>query len=141
MTSKLPNFLPQITRTVVPFVVGWLISLPLVVKVEDLFGVPQEDRTAWLARLLTVALGAVYYIVVAFLERHQSWFGWLLGVAKQPVYQAKPSADTTPANVITLPATGAHPDVAGDAEDALGMDGPDNAEDPSTVQSAPPQAP
>lgn len=84
----MPDFLASFIRTLVPMVVGWLLSIPLVTRVFDALGVSGADRNAWTARGLTVAIAAVYYLVARFLEQHKAVFGWLLGVAKQPLYVA-----------------------------------------------------
>lgn len=84
----MPDFLVGFIRTVVPWVVGYLLSIPLVVRVFDLLGVSQADRNDWTARGLTVVIAALYYLVARFLEQHKAVFGWLLGIAKQPQYVA-----------------------------------------------------
>lgn len=67
----------SLARTVVPFVVGAVITLALKAGV-DLHGYAPE---------LTVAVGAVYYALVRVAEQYVSeHFGWLLGVAAKPVY-------------------------------------------------------
>lgn len=74
---------PSLVRTVVPLIVGWLLSLPL----AKWFGVTSDQ----LVPLVTVVVASVYYAVVRWLEQHvSSRFGWLLGLAKQPVYPAEP---------------------------------------------------
>lgn len=83
------NLLPSITRTAVPVIVGWLVSLPLVVRLEDLFGVAEDDRSAWLARGLTAAITVAYYAAARFVEQRYPKLGGVLvglGVAKAPVY-------------------------------------------------------
>jgi hypothetical protein len=64
-------------RTIVPFIVGAIITYALKRGV-DLHGY---------AFALTTVVGAVYYAVVRALERYVTpKFGWLLGLAQQPVY-------------------------------------------------------
>jgi hypothetical protein len=64
-------------RTIVPFIVGWLITFAL----KHGF-----DVTGYQA-ILTVAVGGAYYAIVRLLERYVTpRFGWLLGLAQQPVY-------------------------------------------------------
>ena len=64
-------------RTVVPFVVGLVVSLALRAGV-DLHGYTPE---------VTLAAGWVYYNVVRIAEHYLSpRFGWLLGVAGAPQY-------------------------------------------------------
>lgn len=84
----MPDFLASFIRTLVPMVVGWVLSIPLVTRVFDLFGVSGSDRNAWTARGVTVVIAALYYLAARFLEQHKAVFGWLLGVAKQPQYVA-----------------------------------------------------
>ncbi|MFD5864346.1 hypothetical protein ACFWGP_05305 [Agromyces sp. NPDC127015] len=81
----------QIIRTAVPYLVGlavtWLASIGLNLD---------PDITAAAAAQLTVLVGSLYYLAVAWLERKWRWFGWLLGVARKPVYEprrAKHSAE------------------------------------------------
>jgi hypothetical protein len=75
----------QIIRTVVPYLVGlavaWLATIGL--------GLP-EDVVAGATAQLTVLVGSLYYLAVAWLERRFSWFGWLLGVARAPIYDYEP---------------------------------------------------
>lgn len=64
-------------RTIVPFVVAWLITFALKHGV-DLHGYQAA---------VTVVVGAVYYATVRLAERYVTpKFGWLLGLAQQPVY-------------------------------------------------------
>lgn len=78
------QFIIAIIRTIVPIVVGavfaWLLSL----------GIPlPEDVKTEVTAGLTVLLSSLYYIGVAWLARKWAWFGWLLGVARNPVYEPK----------------------------------------------------
>lgn len=85
----LPNLLPSLLRTYVPLLVGYLASLPLVTRLEDLFGVPESDRNAWVARGLTVAITALYYLVARVIEAYWPTIGSVfvsLGIAKAPTY-------------------------------------------------------
>jgi hypothetical protein len=69
--------LPSIVRTVVP----WLVALIGPWLLQNV-GVSVEDLSA----VLTVAVGAVYYVLVRLLERVLPGAGWLLGWARQPAY-------------------------------------------------------
>mgnify|MGYP000843957471 CR=1 FL=1 len=76
----------SLIRTVVPFVVGWLISLPVVAWL----GLTQEQVTA----AVTVVIGAIYYLLVRIIERRFPSWGWLLGMATAPTYgQVNPPTD------------------------------------------------
>ena len=68
----------SLVRTVVPAVVGWLIALAAKAQIE-------LDAAELEAVLTPVAIG-LYYFVGRLLERRRAWFGWLLGVPKQPSY-------------------------------------------------------
>jgi hypothetical protein len=74
-----PNLPVSVTRTVIPFVAGWLVTLAV-----RKWGVTIDNDTV--ASLLTTVFGSVYYVLVRFLESHKASFGWLLGVAKRPAY-------------------------------------------------------
>lgn len=77
----------SIIRTVIPYAVGWVVAK------LTLAGIPiPEDVVAEASASLTLLAGSLYYIAVAWLERKFSWFGWLLGVARQPVYEPKHAA-------------------------------------------------
>lgn len=68
-------------RTVVPVIVGLLVSLALRAG-YDLHGYTPE---------ITAAVTYLYYAVVRLAEEHLSpQFGWMLGVAAKPHY-TKPS--------------------------------------------------
>lgn len=82
----------SIVRTIVPLAVGgvlsWVVSL----------GIPVDPEfEGALTALLTLVLGGLYHLIVRVLEVHVSpRFGWLLGLAQQPVVYAKPDATGTP---------------------------------------------
>lgn len=84
----LAQSLIAIIRTVVPTVVGTLIAW-LAAKGLDL-GAQQEA----LSTALVAACTALYYALVTLLERkvHPA-FGWLLGAAKAPTYDATAKVD------------------------------------------------
>lgn len=71
--------LPSIIRTVVPIVVGLVLSAPLVSGWDI-------DAGA-LEVVVTGAVTGAYYTVVRLLEEHVApRFGWLLGLANRPAY-------------------------------------------------------
>lgn len=70
--------LPSLVRTVVPLIVGFLISLSF------MRGVDQDSLT----ELVTLLVTAAYYIIVRLLEHYVSGsFGFLLGWPSPPQYQ------------------------------------------------------
>lgn len=78
-------FITQIIRTASSYFLGilftWLLSLG--------FDFPQEIKDQ-LYLALPVFIGSLYYIGIAALEKKVPWIGWLIGVAKTPVY-SKPN--------------------------------------------------
>lgn len=74
----------QIIRSSVPVGVGagitWLISIGLTIP---------EDVAANTSIALVALISSLYYIAVAALEKKIPAFGWLLGVARNPVYPAQ----------------------------------------------------
>ena len=75
----------SVVRTVVPLIVGWLISAGAV----KWTGLSEDDVTT----AVTLAVTAVYYVVVRAAEEYVSpRFGWLLGVARKPAYTPPPVA-------------------------------------------------
>ena len=83
---RVTAYLTALARTAVPLVAGWLIAWALRHGV-DLRGHASE---------VTVGVGFLYYSVAGFLERfvHPA-FGWLLGIAKTPVYRQVAAAART----------------------------------------------
>lgn len=77
-------FFIQIIRSVVPIIVGWIVGLLASVSIE----VPPETAAGLIVSVSTLA-ASLYYIAVAWLERTYPAFGWLLGVARNPVYAGK----------------------------------------------------
>jgi hypothetical protein len=75
--------LPSIVRTIVPFLVA-LVGPWVAARL----GVGADD----LSNVLTVAIGGVYYFVVRLAEQWLPQFGWLLGVARAPQYEAAKAA-------------------------------------------------
>ena len=72
----------SLVRTVVPLVVGavvsWFVTAGIVLD-------PEFEGALTIA--VTAGLTGVYYVVVRLLETYVTpKFGWLLGLAKEPVY-------------------------------------------------------
>lgn len=73
------DLVSSFVRTLVPLVVGWVVS------VAARHGWSINDDQA--ASAITALSAYAYYVLVRLLEtRANSKAGWLLGVAKQPVY-------------------------------------------------------
>jgi hypothetical protein len=75
------NFIIALVRTVVPIVAGWLLAQLAAIGIH----LP-ADIEPQLISALTALFGGLYYAAVAWLERKYKWFGWLLGVARNPEY-------------------------------------------------------
>ena len=73
---------PGFIRTVVPVVVGAFIAW-----VMSVFGVDITEYGEAITGALIVVLTGAWYVLFRFLERNISprW-GWLLGLADQPIY-------------------------------------------------------
>jgi hypothetical protein len=75
------NYLLSLVRTLAPILAGWLITQAL------RLGIHLDDTV--LVSLLTSWFSAAYYVVLRWAELHVSdRFGWLLGYATPPQYQA-----------------------------------------------------
>lgn len=85
-TTPMPSLLPRVTRTVVPVLVGMLITAGLKAGVT----IPEGTATD----LVTAAVTGAYYLVAAQLEAHQGAFGWLLGVPAVTAPDVAADADT-----------------------------------------------
>lgn len=77
------NFVIALVRTVVPIVVGWLFA-----QLAKLGIHLPADNEVELVSALVVILAGLYYAAVAWLERRYKWFGWLLGIARNPQYSS-----------------------------------------------------
>jgi hypothetical protein len=74
----------SVIRTFVPVLVGQIITWLAVQGIIDTTG----QISGLLISLLTISFTTVYYIIARYLETFVSTkFGWLLGVAKKPVYK------------------------------------------------------
>jgi len=81
--NEFNNQMVSLIRTVVPVIVGQLITWLAAAGIIDQTG----QISAALLSLLTVILTAAYYAIVRVLEAKVSdKFGWLLGVPKAPTY-------------------------------------------------------
>jgi nicotinamide riboside transporter PnuC len=83
------NFIIAIIRTVVPMIVGWAVALLASINIP----LPDDVVVGVTLSIATLA-GSLYYIAVAWLARKWKWFGWLLGVARNPVYAPVDLANT-----------------------------------------------
>lgn len=81
------NYIIAVIRTLVPLAVGW-IAAHLHALIPALPAPPAEA-----VETITVLVASLYYIAVAWLERKFPWFGWLLGIARNPVYDTKAARD------------------------------------------------
>jgi hypothetical protein len=77
------NFITAVIRSLVPIVVGWIVGLLAAINTR----VEPEIQTALILSVSTLA-ASLYYVTVAWLERKYAWFGWLLGIARKPVYNS-----------------------------------------------------
>lgn len=89
----------SLIRTVVPLLVGWLLSLPIVPAV--LHGLAVTD-TATVSAAATAILTAAYYAAARALEHRFPAFGVLLGVPAAPTYPTA-AAPTTLQHTEPLP--------------------------------------
>lgn len=72
----------RIIKTIVPFVVGWVVSVLAVAGVN----VPAEFATD-VTNVLTLLVGAVYYVAVVLLTKKWPVAEILLGSPKKPEYR------------------------------------------------------
>lgn len=93
----------SVVRTVVPYIVGAVISWFAMAGIEV-----DPDLKANLTVAVTAGIGTLYYLAVRLLETYVApKFGWLLGLAKSPVYLATASpAGKTDIVVTQAPAAG-----------------------------------
>lgn len=89
----------SLVRTVVPYLVGGVLTLLLGLGIKA-----DGELKSTLTAALTLLFGTIYYAVVRVLETHVApKFGWLLGLAKTPVYVgvAEPIAKTEVVTQVT----------------------------------------
>jgi hypothetical protein len=91
------TYVTSLVRTLVPFVVGWLLSLPLAGPVLDALDVSGDQARGKLAAALTVLLGAAWYALARLIEHRWPKAGVLLGVPTSPVYPTQAPADSAAA--------------------------------------------
>lgn len=77
--------LPSIIRTVVPLIVGWLLSIPVVAGL----GIDQSA----LETLFSTLISIVYYVVVRQIEKYYPKAGILLGYPAAPSYTPPSGGD------------------------------------------------
>lgn len=75
------NFIIQIIRSVVPIAVGWVVGVLAAANVE----IDAETKANLILSISTLA-ASLYYVLIAWFERRWAWVGWLLGVARNPIY-------------------------------------------------------
>ena len=74
----------SIIRTIVPLIVGQMISWLALMGIMDTTG----ELTASLISVIPILLTGLYYIAARWLEEKVSAkFGWLLGYAQKPTYK------------------------------------------------------
>ncbi|MEV7936593.1 hypothetical protein AB0O82_10660 [Kitasatospora sp. NPDC088264] len=79
------NVYVSLLRTGVPALVGWLVAL------AGRYGLDLDPGAV--AGVLAPASGFLYYAIFRFAEEHISpQFGWLLGYARPPQYEAGKAA-------------------------------------------------
>lgn len=74
----------SVVRTVVPYVIGLLVSWLATNGV-----VVSSSASALLSAALAFLVGSVYYVAVRLLEKKWPKLGWLLGNPVQPQYNQK----------------------------------------------------
>lgn len=75
------NFIIAVIRTVIPIIIGWVVGLLAAINIP----VDPEIQAGLILSVSTLT-ASLYYVAVAWLERKWAWFGWLLGVARNPIY-------------------------------------------------------
>src|ERR1044072_911594 len=88
----------SLVRAGVTLAVGWLVAT----LAKNAHVIVDDQTSAGLVQAFTVAVTALYYLVVRFLETKIPAFGWLLGLAKLPTYPAA-------TNEVPVPASGSVP--------------------------------
>jgi len=85
MQKFIDQILASLIRTVVPVVVGLVLSYALKANLH------LDDQ--WVTDAVTLAVTTGFYALVRVLETFvSSKFGWLLGLAKTPTYVAPDAA-------------------------------------------------
>jgi hypothetical protein len=92
-----PSLLPSLIRTVVPLLVGILITW----AAKAGLNLAEGDVTA----LLTALITAVYYATVRLIEQKFPAAGWLLGYPAAPTYGKPATPDAPDAGEVSVMAT------------------------------------
>lgn len=91
MKIALDTLWQSIIRTIVPLAVGNVLAFVIGLGIT----VDAEFESA-LSHVLTLVLAGIYYVAIRLFERYVSpKFGWLLGVAQQPVAYVKSEVPET----------------------------------------------
>lgn len=87
MKALFDSIVRTFTPIIVGAVVGWLVTA----------GIPLDPQFEGALTLVVAgAFTLVYYVAVRLLETYVApRFGWLLGVARQPIYATMPDASTS----------------------------------------------
>lgn len=72
------NVRHSIVRTLTPIIVGWLLTA----AARANFDIDEGSLTNVVQAVVTGA----YYIAARLLEEHRGAWGWLLGLARPPIY-------------------------------------------------------
>lgn len=85
--KPVPPIAASIIRTLVPYVIGYLLAL----AAKAGFNLPEGVISN---EVVTLVLGTLYYALARVLEtRLRPIWGWMLGLPKQPTYDATAKAD------------------------------------------------
>lgn len=76
--------LVALVRTVVPVVVGYLLSLAAQAGLQV-----DPSTSELLSLILTTVFTAAYYALIRALSARWSWVGWLLGYPTDPTYEPR----------------------------------------------------
>lgn len=101
MTTPTTQISTSLIRTIVPMIVGWLLA-QLAIRGLNI-------DPGLIEQLVTWGITSAYYVAVRIFETHVApRLGWLLGLPKQPTYDAKaaPSEDSPTGAVATEDTTG-----------------------------------
>ncbi|MDY7528445.1 MULTISPECIES: hypothetical protein [unclassified Cryobacterium] len=82
------QFIVATVRTLVPILVGFLLGQLARLGLE----VSGPVADGLIVSIQTTA-ASLYYVAVAWLERKFPWAGWLLGIARNPVYDLRTAAE------------------------------------------------
>jgi len=92
----LSSYVTSLIRTVVPILVGLVLSFPATTWVMQSLGVTEPQTGQAIAAALTFALSFLYYAIVRVAEGRWPQLGVLLGVPKAPVYGDDGAGTPTP---------------------------------------------